>query len=91
MFVATGKSSAILVLFAHPAFEKSRVNRHLADAVRDLPGITFHDLYEEYPDFEIDVAREQSLLLAHELVVFHHPFFWYSTPPIFKQWQDLVL
>ena len=65
-FVATGKSSAILVLFAHPAFERSRVNRHLADAVRDLPGITFHDLYEEYPDFEIDVAREQSLLLAHD-------------------------
>ncbi len=67
------------------------MNRRLADAVRDLPGITFHDLYEEYPDFDIDVAREQSLLLAHDVVVFHHPFFWYSTPSILKQWEDLVL
>jgi glutathione-regulated potassium-efflux system ancillary protein KefG len=23
--------------------------------------------------------------------VFHHPFFWYSTPAILKEWQDLVL
>ncbi len=36
----------ILVLFAHPALEKSRVGARLAEAVRDLPGVTFHDLYE---------------------------------------------
>lgn len=81
----------ILVLFAHPALEKSRLNRRLVDAVRDLPGVTVHDLYEEYPDFEIDVAREQELLLEHDGIVFQHPFFWYSTPAMLKQWQDLVL
>ena len=81
----------ILILFAHPAFEKSRVNRVLCKAVVDLPGVTFHDLYESYPDFAIDVKGEQELLLAHDLVVFHHPFFWYSTPAILKEWQDLVL
>jgi len=81
----------ILVLFAHPALEKSRVNRVLAGAIRDLPGVTFHDLYEAYPDFGIDVKREQELLLAHDILVFHHPFFWYSTPAILKEWQDLVL
>lgn len=81
----------VLILFAHPALEKSRVNRHLADAVRDLDGVTFHDLYEAYPDFFVDVAREQSLLTAHDVVVFHHPFYWYSAPPLLKQWQDLVL
>ncbi|MGW8266063.1 MAG: glutathione-regulated potassium-efflux system oxidoreductase KefF [Longimicrobiales bacterium] len=83
--------SPILILFAHPAFQKSRVNRVLVDEVMDLPGVTFHDLYEAYPVFDIDVAREQELLLAHEVVVFHHPFFWYSTPAILKEWQDLVL
>ena len=81
----------ILILFAHPAFHKSRVNRVLAGAVRDLPGVTFHDLYEDYPDLDIDVKREQGLLLAHDVVVLHHPFFWYSTPAILKEWQDLVL
>ena len=81
----------ILILFAHPALEKSRVNQVLAKEVRDLDGVTFHDLYEEYPEFDIDVGREQKLLEAHDLVVLHHPFFWYSTPAILKQWQDLVL
>ena len=23
--------------------------------------------------------------------MFHHPFYWYSTPALLKQWQDLVL
>ena len=84
-------TSTILILFAHPALEKSRVNRVL---IRDIPGIegvTFHDLYETYPDFDIDVAREQELLLAHDTIVLHHPFFWYSTPAMLKEWQDLVL
>lgn len=81
----------VLVLFAHPALEKSRVHRRLARQVPDLPGLTFHDLYEAYPDFNIDVSHEQDLLVAHDLIVFQHPFYWYSTPPIIKQWEDLVL
>ena len=81
----------VLILFAHPALHKSRVNRVLIEGVRDLPGVTFHDLYESYPEFDIDVRREQQLLLDHEIIVFQHPFFWYSTPAILKEWQDLVL
>lgn len=81
----------VLVLFAHPALHRSRVQRVLAKAVRDLAGVTFHDLYEAYPDFDVDVAREQALLAAHDAVVLQHPFYWYSTPPLVKQWIDLVL
>ncbi len=81
----------ILVLFAHPALEKSRVHRQLAAAIRSLPGVTFHDLYEAYPDFDVDVPRERGLLLAHDLVIVQHPFYWYSTPALVKQWEDLVL
>jgi glutathione-regulated potassium-efflux system ancillary protein KefG len=83
--------SRILVLFAHPALEKSRVNRELAAAVRDLPGVTFQDLYEAYPEFDIDVHREQALLVEHDVIVLQHPLFWYSTPALLKEWQDLVL
>jgi glutathione-regulated potassium-efflux system ancillary protein KefG len=83
--------ASVLVLFAHPTLEKSRVNRYLVAAARETPGVTFHDLYECYPDFYIDVAREQALLEAHATVVLQHPFFWYSTPAIVKQWEDLVL
>lgn len=81
----------ILVLFAHPALEKSRINRRLAGAVDSLPGVTFHDLYEAYPDFDVDVRREQERLTKHDIVVLQHPFFWYSVPPLLKQWIDLVL
>jgi glutathione-regulated potassium-efflux system ancillary protein KefG len=81
----------VLILFAHPAFERSRVHRRLVEAVSDLPGVTFHDLYEAYPDFDVDVKHEQELLSAHEVVVLQHPFYWYSTPPLIKQWEDLVL
>lgn len=81
----------VLILFAHPALEKSRVNRRLVAALPALPGLTFHDLYEAYPDFAVDVRREQALLAAHDVIVFHHPFYWYSAPPLVKQWLDLVL
>jgi glutathione-regulated potassium-efflux system ancillary protein KefG len=81
----------ILVLFAHPRLRSSRVNRVMAHAVRDVAGITLHDLYEAYPAQDIDVRLEQELLVAHDVIVFQHPFYWYSTPSILKEWQDLVL
>ena len=81
----------VLILFAHPALQKSRVNRKLIAAVRNLEDVTINDLYEEYPDFFVNVKREQELLLSHEVIIFQHPFYWYSCPAIVKQWEDLVL
>ena len=81
----------LLILFAHPALEKSRVNRRLLSVLEAVDGVVVHDLYEEYPDFAIDVRREQGLLVDHDLVILQHPFFWYSVPPLLKQWVDLVL
>lgn len=83
--------SRVLVLFAHPAIQKSRINRRLAAAARAVEGVTFHDLYETYPDFDIDIAREQAQLLAHDAIVLQHPFYWYSCPALMKEWLDLVL
>jgi glutathione-regulated potassium-efflux system ancillary protein KefG len=79
------------VLFAHPALHKSRVNRQLVRAIDGLDSVTLHDLYEAYPEFHVDVAREQQLLVTHDAIVLQHPFYWYSTPAILKEWQDLVL
>ena len=81
----------ILILFAHPALQKSRINKHLIPGLQKMEGVTFHDLYQHYPDFDIDIKFEQKLLEEHEVVIFHHPLFWYSTPAILKEWQDLVL
>jgi len=81
----------ILVLFAHPALQKSRVNKQLIRCVKDIDGITFHDLYEIYPDFHINVRKEQALLQENDIIVFQHPLFWFSMPALLKEWQDLVL
>ena len=35
--------------------------------------------------------REKELLLAHDIIIWQHPFYWYSAPPLLKQWQDVVL
>jgi glutathione-regulated potassium-efflux system ancillary protein KefG len=81
----------VLILFAHPALEKSRVHKQLIRQSGSLRGVTFHDLYEAYPDLDIHVKHEQALLLSHDYIVFQHPFYWYSSPAIIKQWLDLVL
>jgi glutathione-regulated potassium-efflux system ancillary protein KefG len=81
----------ILILFAHPKFEKSRANNALISRIKNVDNITFHDLYEEYPNFHIDVKREQALLQQHDIIIWQHPFYWYSSPAILKQWQDMVL
>jgi glutathione-regulated potassium-efflux system ancillary protein KefG len=82
---------SILILFAHPRFEKSRANRALLAEANRCEGVTLHDLYEIYPSFEIDVEREKALLAAHRIIVWQHPFYMYGPPALLKQWLDLVL
>ena len=81
----------VLVLFAHPRLEKSRTNAALIRRVPRRDDITVRDLYERYPDFDVDVDEEQALLLRHDIYVWHHPLYWYNAPPLVKQWIDLVL
>jgi glutathione-regulated potassium-efflux system ancillary protein KefG len=81
----------VLVLYAHPVPRRSRVNRRLVAAIEGIEGVRIHDLYAAYPELDIDVRREQELLTEHEVLVWQHPFYWYSTPAILKEWQDLVL
>lgn len=82
---------SIVVMLAHPRFEKSRANKALLDAARSIPSLIVHDLYELYPDFNIDTAREQDLLARHRIIVWQYPLYMYSPPAILKQWMDLVL
>ncbi len=80
----------LLVLFAHPVFQTSLLNKSLLASLPKSTHITVHDLYECYPNFMIDVEREQALLNSHDVVMFQHPMYWYSSPAILKEWMDLV-
>jgi glutathione-regulated potassium-efflux system ancillary protein KefG len=82
---------SILVLLAHPALGRSEANKPMVAATRKLAGVSLVDLYAEYPRFDIDIDREQARLLDSDVIVFLHPLYWYSTPSLLKEWQDLVL
>ena len=81
----------IYVIAAHPAWRESRVNRPLMEAARPLPRVQLQDLYASYPDYAIDVAKEQAALAKARLVVLLHPIQWYSMPALQKLWLDEVL
>jgi glutathione-regulated potassium-efflux system ancillary protein KefF len=81
----------ICVIHAHPYLHRSHTNRVLADAIKAQPDVDLRELYERYPDFDIDVAAEQQALQQAALVVWMHPVFWYSVPGILKHWFDKVL
>ena len=82
----------VLVIAAHPQLENSRATRSLMDAARrlDPARVQVRDLYAIYPDYCIDVAAEQALLVEAKLVVWLHPVHWYAMPPMLKLWLDEV-
>ena len=81
----------ILFIVAHPYLNRSVANKFIVQHLSGIPQVTIHNLYEEYPYFNIDIKREQELLLKHDMIVFQHPFFWYNMPPLLKLWEDEVL
>ena len=80
----------ILVNVFHPHLQQSSVNRAWVDALKQQE-VTVNSVYEQYPDWTINIEREQALLLEHDRIVFQHPFYWYSVPPLMKKWFDDVL
>lgn len=80
-----------LVIISHPELEESGSQQFLVQAVDDLPGVTLHHLEGRYPDGKIDVKAEQALLRQYDRILFQFPFYWYSSPPLLKKWQDDVL
>jgi glutathione-regulated potassium-efflux system ancillary protein KefF len=81
----------IRLIAAHPNWHESRVNRLLFEQARALPRVDWLDLYASYPDYAIDVDREQAALAGKRLLVLLHPVHWYAMPALAKLWVDEVL
>ena len=85
----------ILIILAHPNLANSQINKALINtvenAVAENDKVTIHDLYLTYPDGVIDIHAEQKKLHTADVVIFQHPFYWYSSPALLKEWFDLVL
>lgn len=81
----------IMVIVAHPDLNYSELNKAMAAELAQHSNIHVRDLYKEYPNWQIDVDREQRLLLEFDRIVFQFPLYWYSCPPLLKKWFDDVL
>jgi len=81
----------IVILVFHPVMHKSKVNKVLLSAVENLEGVSIRYMYDLYPDYQIDIKAEQEVLLNHDIIVWQHPLYWYSSPSLLKEWLDLVL
>ena len=86
-----GAQNKVLIQVYHPLMHKSRVNRELIKAIDDLDGVSIRLMYDLYPDFHINIKEEQRLLEEHDIIVWQHPFYWYSSPSLLKEWIDVVL
>ena len=80
-----------LVILSHPDVEDSGSQQFLLSSFPTQENVTIHALERTYPDGQINVKHEQELLRTHQRIVFQFPFYWYSTPPMLKKWQDEVL
>jgi len=80
-----------LIILAHPDINNSNVNKRWETELIQYPNeIAIHELYKEYPDWNINVEKEQRLLEAHDHIIFQFPLYWYSYPPLLKKWLDDV-
>lgn len=74
------------IFLFHPDLKESSVNQAL------IKNITteVRNIYELYPDENINIKAEQYALLRSDRIVFQFPMYWYSIPPLMKKWFDLV-
>lgn len=80
-----------IIILAHPNLEQSYINKSRIEALsKTNPEIEVHNLYTKYPDWNIDVAAEQALLIGYDRIIFQYPFHWYNMPPLLKKWIDEV-
>ncbi|MDA9460978.1 NAD(P)H oxidoreductase YRKL [Enterococcus mundtii 3F] len=79
-----------LIIVSHPTIDTSLNQQFFKEASSHL-STTWHHLEACYPNGEIDLQAELSLLKEHDRIIFQFPFYWYSAPAHLKMWQDQVL
>ena len=84
--------SKILVVVAHPNIDSSIANKTILEKFQKLhPDAEIDHLYKLYPDFKIDVKKEQEKLVKADYIILQFPMFWYNAPALMRQWFESVL
>ena len=84
--------SSILMIVAHPNIESSIGNKTIVEHFKSLhPEAEIDELYKLYPDFKIDVKKEQEKLLKADFIILQFPYYWYNAPALLRKWFEDVL
>ena len=84
--------SKVLLVVAHPNIASSIGNKTIIAKFKTLhPDVEIDELYKLYPDFKIDVKKEQEKLLKADYIILQFPMFWYNAPALMRQWFESVL
>lgn len=79
----------ILIVSGHPDLNDSFANKTiLAEIHKLLPEAEIAYLDKLYPDFRIDVQKEQERLLRADIIVLQYPLFWYTAPSLLHRWIE---
>lgn len=80
----------ISLLYAHPYAHHARLEQLILNSVQHWPGLELRELYQLYPDFYIDVALEQKMLLHSDAIILHYPMQWGLPPALLVQYLHKV-
>ena len=84
--------SKILLVAAHPNIEASIANKTIIENFISLhPETEIDELYKLYPDFKINIKKEQEKLLKADFIILQFPMFWYNAPALMRKWFEDVL
>ena len=81
----------VLVIYSHSYQETSHAGKVILEVFKAQPDFEVRNIEELYPQCSpIDIALEQERLVAADLIIFHHPIFWFSMPAGLKHYMDEV-
>ena len=82
----------LTTILAHKDYENSIANKTIIEAlVKHFPDMSLRHLMNLYPNYAIDIEREQENLRASDVILLQFPIYWYSMPAILKKWFEDVL
>ncbi|KRN99328.1 NADPH-quinone reductase (modulator of drug activity B) [Companilactobacillus kimchiensis] len=76
-----------LIVVSHPEINASQTQQFLMQGAK-LQDVTWHHVEDLK---EIDVDKEQALLMDADRIIFQFPLYWYAAPAGLKNWEDKVL
>jgi len=80
----------VLIILSHPDIQSSIGNKTISDNLNKLPNTEVRHIDSLYPDYKIDVKKEQEALKKADVIIFQYPLFWYNVPAMLKGWIDQV-